>query len=188
MSTINISKGFIIFLFSIISITPIQANNFSSSFSHIRTPRINQHYYVEVDMNYPLSPTAKEALSKGIPLFWEIDIQLKKTGFLWDNTVRHIRLNYQLKYHALLNLYSIKHLETSTLSMFSSLTSALHNLSKIRKSKLIHQSKINDITDYYLTLKIHFIREALPTPLRPLSYFNSQWALSSERILWQLQN
>ncbi|MCK5122068.1 MAG: DUF4390 domain-containing protein, partial [Methylococcales bacterium] len=43
-------------------------------------------------------------------------------------------------------------------------------------------------SDYYVAIKVEFSREALPVPLRPLSYFDSQWALSSDWALWPLQN
>ena len=38
-----------------------------------------------------------------------------------------------------------------------------------------------------MLIRVGFEREALPIPLRPTSYFDPQWALSSRWTLWQLQ-
>ena len=95
---------------------------------------------------------------------------------------------YQIQNHALLNLYSIKRLSTGERSLFSSLAGALNFISKIRNKVVIDKQLIQAGKSYYLAMKVKFKRELLPVPLRPFSYFDSQWALSSQWILWPFQN
>jgi hypothetical protein len=40
---------------------------------------------------------------------------------------------------------------------------------------------------YKLAIKCQFDREALPVPLRPFAYLDSQWFLSSDWYLWPIQ-
>jgi len=90
--------------------------------------------------------------------------------------------------HALLNLYSVEQAELSSKNMFSSLTAALNYMSTLRNFHLIDQRLLQSGMKYLVAIRIQFNRKTLPTPLRPMSYFNPQWALSSPWTLWQLQN
>ena len=96
-------------------------------------------------------------------------------------------MGYQIQRHTLLNLYSVKNLNKGTTDMFTTLTAALSSISKIRDLPIIEKSLIVDAENYQIAIKVLFDREALPVPLRPMSYFNSEWALSSPWSLWQLQ-
>jgi hypothetical protein len=71
--------------------------------------------------------------------------------------------------------------------MFTTLTAALASISKIRNLSVIEKSLIRADKNYQIAIKVLFDREALPVPLRPMSYFNSEWALSSPWSLWQLK-
>jgi hypothetical protein len=145
-------------------------------------------YHLNVDVNYRLSPTAKEALQKGISLTWIVIIKVKRQGVLWDTTVQEFEMVYQIQNHALLNLYSVKKIQEGSSEFFSTLRAALNSISKIRGLSVIDKSSMLPGQGYHIALKVLFSREALPIPLRPVSYFDSQWALSSPWILWQLQN
>ncbi len=164
------------------------AEGFSASVQNVDIDLTGSRYVLSADIAYSLSPMAKEALQKGIPLTWELVVKVKQVGFLWDMTLKKISLKYQLKNHALLNLYSVKNLNTESTEMFSSLTGALNTMSRIRHLELIDKMAVQSLSDCYIAIKVAFSREALPTPLRPLSYFDSQWALSSDWTLWPLQN
>jgi hypothetical protein len=135
-----------------------------------------------------LSPIAKEALENGIPLNWSVHIKIQQAGIFYDTTITESILSYQMQNHALLNLYSVEQAEPSSKNMFSSLTAALNYMSTLRNFHLIDQRLLQSGIKYLVAIRIQFNRETLPTPLRPMSYFNPQWALSSPWTLWQLQN
>ena len=71
--------------------------------------------------------------------------------------------------------------------MFSTLAGALDFMSKVRRLSLIDKKRIELDQDYSIAVKVMFEHEALPVPIRPFSYFDSQWMLSSRWILWPLQ-
>lgn len=155
---------------------------------NVETEADNSSYTLNADINYQLSPTARRALQKGIPLTWVVIIKVKKQGFFWDTTVQQLELVYQIQNHALLNLYSVKKMDNGATEVFTTLRAAFNFMSKIRQLALIKKQSLAQHGNYFIAIKALFNREALPVPLRPMSYFNSQWALSSQWSRWQLQN
>ncbi len=166
----------------------VSAEDFSASINNVDIQLQNSYYQLNADIHYNLSPTAREALQKGIPLSWQILIKIQQPGIIWDTTLKKISINYQIRNHALLNLYSVKESNDNSKHMFSSLTVALNSMSKLRDIRLIDKKLLASNIKYSIVIKTQFNHEALPTPLRPMSYFNSQWSLSSPWSLWQLQN
>ena len=174
-------------LFSLTS-QKASAEDFSASINNVNIHLQNGHYQLNADIHYKLSPIAKEALQKGIPLSWQVQIKIQKAGFFWNTILKKLNIHYQIRNHALLNLYSVTKSNDSSKHMFSSLTVALNFMSRLRDIHLIEQQLLQANKNYLVVIKAQFDHEALPTPLRPSSYFNSQWALSSPWSLWQLQN
>lgn len=145
----------------------------------------NPWFKLNVDIDFKLSPIAKEALQKGIVLTWVVLIKIEQEGVFWNTTVEEKQIHYKIKNHDLLNLYSVN--RDGVIDMFSTLNASLNAISKIRNLAVINKQTIQPNETYRVAVKVFFDREALPIPLRPISYFDSQWALSSQWTLWQLQ-
>ncbi len=169
----------VIFLFFYLLAEPICAKEFSAVILSVNPHIKEQSYTLDADIHYKLSPTVNEALQKGISLTWTVVIKVKRKGVLWDQTLKQIELIYQIQNHALLNSYSVKNLISGERDMFSTLAGALDFISKIRGVTLVDKQLIDDNQQYSVGIKVNFKHEALPVPIRPFSYFDSQWALSS---------
>jgi hypothetical protein len=179
--------GIITLLFSLSS-QQVCSAEFAASIPHVNITLQGSNHELNADIVYRLSPIAKEALENGIPLNWSVHIKIQQAGIFYDTTITESILSYQMQNHALLNLYSVEQAEPSSKNMFSSLTAALNYMSTLRNFHLIDQRLLKSGIKYLVAIRIQFNRETLPTPLRPMSYFNPQWALSSPWTLWQLQN
>ena len=166
----------------------VRAGDYSAVVRNASIDLVEDQYELNAELAYQLSPIAKEALSKGIALTWRVLVKVQEQGILWDFTLYEKELVFKIQNHALLNLYSIQRSEDGTMDMYSSLTSALYSISKIRNLKLFDKAVLENKQNVYLAVKVLFDREALAVPLRPMSYFDSQWDLSSQWTLWQLQN
>lgn len=164
--------------------TPALSSEYSAIVSQVDIDTRTQHINLNFDIEFRLSPMAKEALQKGIALTWVVSIKLQKQSWLWNTTVEEGEIKYIIKNHALLNLYSVSSQGVS--DMFSTLTAALNAISKNRNIPIISKDLIQADEHYQLMIKVIFDREALPIPLRPISYFDSQWALSSQWTTWPL--
>lgn len=177
----------ILLLFGVVS-ECLWANEFSAIVHNVKIESNKSWYKLNADIDFKLSPIAKEALQKGIVLSWTVLIKVEQEGFIWDSTLKKLETGFQMQNHILLNMYSVKKTNTETSFMFSTLAAAFNYISKIRDLAIIDVQSIHPDEKYNIAIKVQFNREALPIPLRPLSYFNPQWALSSQRTLWQLQN
>jgi hypothetical protein len=171
----------------VFAIAPVLSKEFSAEVSHINIDTKTDKPWLELntDIDFRLSPMAKEALQKGIALSWTVLIKVEQEGWLWNTTVEQRKLKYTIKNHTLLNLYSVN--DNGEEDRFSTLNATLNSMSKIRNLAIIKKKSIKKNKKYQVLIKVGFEREALPIPLRPISYFDPQWALSSQWTLWQLQ-
>jgi hypothetical protein len=140
---------------------------------------------INAAIDYPLSPTAKEALLKGVPLEWMLTVEIRQSGWLWDSIVFKQQLPYKLQFHALLNQYAVQTSRGHS-EMFLTLNAALGYMSQPQTIVIFDSSQLKADSDYQLALKTQFLREALPVPLRPFAYLDQQWYLSSNWFLWPI--
>ncbi len=181
-------KTYALIIFFSLFTTYTWSKEFSANIRNVKTQLVNGEYQLNAEFDYRLSPTAKKALKKGIPLTWLIIIKVQKLGFFWNNTIQKLETAYQIQNHTLLNLYSVKSVTSGTVDMYSTLNAALNSISNIRDLPILDQQLTVPEERYQIAIKVLFDRENLPVPLRPMSYFNSDWNLSSRWSLWHLQN
>ncbi len=179
---------FVLYLFCCFISEAVWAADYSTQVENIKIEQVADNYILDVDIIYNLSPLAKEALLKGIPLTWRVFIKVKQQGVFWDHSVADFSLIFQIQNHPLLGLYSITNVSSGTKDMFSTFFGALNYMSNIRALPLINKALIKAKQKYYVVVKVKFEHELLPVPIRPFSYFDSQWTLSSSSVLCPLKN
>ncbi len=184
----KVHKTFVLVILISLTTACVWSEEFAAVVHNVTAKFENTWVELDADIDFRLSPTANEALQKGVPLTWMVLIRVEREGNGWNTTIQEQELNYQIKNHALLNLYSVEKISSGVTEMFSSLTGALNSISKIRNLPIIDKQRLQPGECYHIAIKVKFDREALPIPLRPTSYFDSQWALSSHWVSWQLQN
>jgi hypothetical protein len=172
-------------------LTPAPAysdNSGEVSVKNAETSLLDGDYILSANIDYQLSKKATEALRNGVPLLWTYEFKVEELrDYLWNKTILEKSILYRIQYHALLNVYRVKNESNGNVSNFSTLQAALDLLSTLRDYRLIEKDKIIDRKDYIAKMKISFERDALPLPLRPTAYFNSQWYLSSDWYVWPLK-
>lgn len=145
-------------------------------------------YRVSVDIHYRLSDKAREALNNGISLYWDIRLKLERQrSWLWNKALVKHHFRYRIQYQALINRYKVTNITTGDNESYATLAAALAGMSSIRQVDLLARETLNPEASYQVAVKVFFDREALPLPLRPLAYINSQWNLSSAWYLWPVE-
>lgn len=148
----------------------------------------NDRYVLDADIDFHLSQVAMDALKSGIPLNWDVRIRLQQErSFFWNKTLEEQAFNYQIRYYPLTNIYQFKKLENDEGNSFITLSAALEEMGKIREEPIFKLDDLRNNYQYLAEMKVQFDREALPLPLRPVSYFDSSWSLSSDWLQWPLK-
>lgn len=163
------------------------ANEFSAQIKTASLEKLDDWYTLDADVEYILSPSAKEAIESSIPLIWHLKIQLKQVRYFRDKILVNLNYDYKIRYRALLNNYSVTNLSSKSEKKYPSLSEALDSLSRVRDLKVIPVSALKKNKLYEVRIKLEFDKEQLPAPLRPTAYFDSEWNLSSDWYLWQLK-
>ncbi len=146
-------------------------------------------YLLSANIDYRLTNIALEALQKGIPLYWDVRIKLvHQRQWLWDRRIIHFNVRYRIHYRALLNRYLVTNISTGENESFVTLSTALSYMATIRKLTVFDQAMLIPGERYALGIKVRFDHETLPLPLRPVSYFNPHWQLSSDWYLWPVEH
>ncbi|WP_305906419.1 DUF4390 domain-containing protein [Methylomarinum sp. Ch1-1] len=161
------------------------ADDYAARVENVEVLNVDDGYELNAHIVYVLSPTAKAAIYKGVPLSWKLLVKVQREGLLWNRTLYQQQLPFVIQHQALLNQYMVKNLSDDRVEMFASLKLALAYMGSIRLPLM--GLRRSDGHDYRLAIKIQFDREFLPVPLRPESYFDSQWDLSSDWFIWHLQ-
>ena len=161
------------------------AEDFSAKIRYAELVETAAAYNLKAEIDYRLSPTAREALRKGVPLAWDVQVELAESGLLWNTLLFQYTLPCRLQFHALLNQYEVK--SPGQEEMFLSLNSALNFMAALQDEIRIDKSLLQSGHRYQFSLKTRFNREFLPIPLRPVAYLDSQWFLSSDWFVWPIQ-
>lgn len=162
------------------------AGNFAAKVRYAELVESPGAYAVNAQIDYQLSPTSREALQKGVPLFWDVLIQIRQPGLLRNRILYNAKLSYTLQFHALLNQYEIKSPNAET-EMFLTLNAALNFMALLHDVASFDKRLLKPGYAYQLAIKTEFDRERLPVPLRPVAYLDAQWFLSSDWFIWPIQ-
>jgi hypothetical protein len=163
-----------------------KAGDYAAKIEYAELQRVDRGYVVKAFIDYRLSPTAKEALHKGVRLTWDVMTELRQPGMLWDTVIHHSKLTYSLQFHALLNQYVVQTPQEHS-EMFLTLSAATNFMAAVSSNPPIPADRLAAGTAYRMALKTQFNRELLPIPLRPVAYLDNDWFLSSAWHSWSIQ-
>lgn len=147
--------------------------------------RVQNKLALRAELDFQLSETARAALHSGISLYWNVSLALKQEQWrgLWRKTLLTRAYRYSLSYHTLVNNYRVTDEQTMLFRRFASLDGALSYMGRIEYNDLpvtVHVPEQCIIGVFNVT----FDKEALPSPLRPVAYFESSWDLSANERQW----
>ena len=121
-----------------------------------------------------------------LPLVMEIDVSRERN--LWfDQRVIHIRQQYRLSYHSLLDEYSIFNVNAGMRTYFPTLDKALSHLSVILQYPAVDRNSLSVGKSYTIRCRIGVDDAHIPLPLKSSSLWKNDWELRSDWFEWQLQ-
>ena len=143
-------------------------------------------HHLDAEIDYSLTPEVLEALQNGVPLNMEVQIEVYRDRWWWDEDVAALTQRYRVQYHALTERYLVENLNSGAPETYTSLPAALRALGRIRRLPLLDENLLEPGETYRARMRVELDNEALPAPLRPLAYLSSHWRLGSEWYDWSL--
>jgi hypothetical protein len=153
----------------------------------VQIAKQDNRYLMNMQIEYRLSETALEALSNGVPLTLEVQVQVEKLwGSFWEQRPAEFSLRRQIRHHALTGLYRVVDLQTEEEKSFVTQDAALDALGELNSLKLVSADDLDPTVDYHVRIRAELDIESLPLPLRPLAYLGKEWKMTSGWSQWPL--
>lgn len=150
------------------------------------TYRTGDGDFLSAQFDIKLSSGAEEAVRNGVPLVFDLQVQVVKTHtWLWDTVDIEIIQHRQIQYHALSESYLVKDLSNDSQGNYRRLEDALRMAGKIQGLLLTEQA-LDPELKYEIRLRGSLDIESLPTPVRLIAYVSSAWDMESKWYSWPL--
>ena len=144
-------------------------------------------HVLDARLQLVLSTEALEALSSGVPLTIELQMQLiRERRFWWDDGAAELAVRFELEYRPLSQRYIVRNLNSGDQDSFATLYSALNNLGRIQGLPVIDDALLDRDEDYRIRVRAMLQTQQYPAPLRLLFFWRSDWQLQSEWFEWRL--
>jgi hypothetical protein len=144
-------------------------------------------HVLDARLQLVLSSEALEALSSGVPLMIELQMQLiRERRFWWDDGAAELAVRFELEYRPLSQRYIVRNLNSGDQDSFATLYSALNNLGRIQGLPVIDDALLKRNEDYRIRVRAMLQTQQYPAPLRLLFFWRSDWQLQSEWFEWPL--
>lgn len=147
---------------------------------------VDYDYYIDASLKMDFSPAVIEALENGVSLTLKIELRLEEINSWFDTILKRSSLQFELRYHALTEIYSIKNLLTEQEYSFNSRKKAMELLGTITHAHLIEKQKLDSSKEHTLYLRVLLDIWKLPDVLLPVASLSDEWNLTSQWYTWSL--
>lgn len=147
--------------------------------------KIDESFYINVQADIGLSKAMKQALKKGVDLYFVTRLQIMKPRWYWLNEeVARGKERVELSYQALTRQYRL--IQGDQSQNFSTLKAALQALGHQPDLLIKEHTPLLPGTPYTAILQIWLDVSRLSKPFQ-LEWLDTQdWNLSSEKKIWQI--
>ena len=160
---------------------------FEALYAQVSEAEPGPGFKLDGQFSITLSSGAHEALENGIPLVFELQVQLVRTHrWLWDSVEIELKQVRQIQYHDLSRTYVVRDINAATQRNFRRLSDAMEAAGSLDELLLTNGQLIENAADYKIRLRGSLDIESLPTPVRLIAYVSSIWDMSSKWYVWSL--
>lgn len=145
-------------------------------------------WYLSARIDYRLNRATLDALQSGIPLTFELQVELAKTRrWLPDEDVASLRQYFELSWQPLARGYLVRNKNSGDQRAHTTLYAALNDLGRITALPLIDAAIVDEGAEYEVSLRAVLDQQQLPGPLRMLAFWDDGFTLESEWYRWLLR-
>ena len=145
-----------------------------------------QGYVLDADVNFVLNPTLEDALTKGINLYFLLELELTRPRNWWfdENIAAPVR-KLRIYYHLLLRRYVV---ETGyTTQTAATLSEALALLGRVEDWQVLERGALKTRQRYDARLRLRLDTAQLPKPLSFGAVTSDKWELVSPWYSWSFE-
>lgn len=131
-----------------------------------------------------LGPRLEEAVSRGVPLYFNLEFELTRPRWWWSNENLVVKTaQHRLSYTALTRQYrlTVGNLHRN----FSTLSEALRVLSRFAEIPVADKGVLKTGESYDAGLRLSLDRSQLPKPLQVDAIANRDWQVETRVLRWQ---
>jgi len=164
-----------------LSPAPARADAITVSFAEIRAEE--DGYYLNAEFQLALNPTLEEALQKGVPLYFVLELELARPRWYWfDEKVVSASTQYRISYNALTRQYRVSSgLLTQTLN---SLEEVERLLSRVTSRLVARRDQLARGATYEAAVRLRLDVNQLPKPFQVNALTSRDWTLQSDWYRW----
>lgn len=146
-------------------------------------------YYLDASFNIGLTPTVKEALNRGVPLYFLVEFALIYprwyTLYFWNKRVVDMQQIYRLSYNALTRQYGLSYGVLH--QTFDTLEDALSVLGGINDQPMFEESVLDEDRVYEAQLRMRLDTSRLPKPFQIDALGSDSWDVASSWFRWTMK-
>ena len=164
-----------------------QAKTSAIEVNYLNVAELNDELRLDAEIAYELNSEVREALINGIPMVFQVEVQIVALQkWLWDKVISTTVKTHLLKYHVLSKQYVLENLETGESVSFPDLESVLIKQGSVSAMYIAEADYLKEQEVYVVQLRARLLSSELPLPLRMKSYFSPKWRLDSGWYQWSL--
>ncbi|MBT8113407.1 MAG: DUF4390 domain-containing protein [Gammaproteobacteria bacterium] len=164
-----------------------QARTIAIEVNYLNIAELNDELRLDAEIAYELNSEVREALINGIPMVFQVEVQIVALQkWLWDKVIITTVKTHLLKYHILSKQYVLENLETGESVSFPDLESVLSKQGSVSAMYIAETDYLKEQENYVVQLRSRLLSSELPLPLRMKSYFSPKWRLDSGWYQWPL--
>ena len=139
----------------------------------------DEGWLLSADFDIVLPVAVEEALSKGVSLFFVLELEVTRSRWYWfDQRSGSASQTYRLAYNTLTRQYR---LSTGALfQTFSSLDEALGVLGRVRRRPVMPAGALSRGDTYQAAVRMRLDISQLPRPFQASPFAAREWAVGSE--------
>jgi hypothetical protein len=140
-------------------------------------------YSLDADFTVDLGRRLREAVNKGIALYFTADFELTRSRWYWfDQTVAQSSKTFQLSYHALTRQYRLS--SGALHQSFYTLEDALQVLARPRRWQVVEKDEIEEDVDYVAGVRLRLDPSLMPKTFQVNALSNRDWSQASDWLRW----
>jgi hypothetical protein len=166
----------------------LQAQDTGLEIRNAGTRLVDGVWYLDARIEYRLNRDTLDALQSGIPLTFELQVEVARTRrWFPDEGIASLRQYFELSWQPLARSYLVRNKNSGDQRTHTTLYAALNDLGRIKSLPLIDAAIIDRGQEYEVSLRAVLDQQELPGPLRMLAFWDDDFTLESEWYHWLLR-